>query len=148
MGSYFEPMTKEQRAIFQSMVDEAYGQFVEIVADGRDMSVEQVKKIADGRIMTANQALEAGLIDKITGEEDFYDYVRGELGDENMSIEDMHYNADESDIFSSLIPSLIEAFKGAPNALDGQASQSDIARVLELAETDGKAPIKYLYAGS
>ncbi|MDR1068777.1 MAG: signal peptide peptidase SppA [Clostridiales Family XIII bacterium] len=148
MGSYFEPMTKEQRAIFQSMVDEAYGQFVDIVADGRDMSVEQVKKIADGRIMTASQALEAGLIDKIAGEGDFYDYVRGEMGDDEMPIENIYYDADDSNVFSSLIPSLIEAFGGKPAALDGQASQSDIARVLKLAETDGKAPIKYLYSGS
>ncbi len=65
MGSNTEPMTQEQKAIFQSLVDEAYEQFVGIVAEGRDLTVDQVKELADGRIYTANQALENGLIDKI-----------------------------------------------------------------------------------
>ena len=65
MGSNVEPMTSEQRAIFQSMVDEAYEQFVGIVAEGRDMKISKVKKLADGRIYTAKQALDNGLIDQI-----------------------------------------------------------------------------------
>jgi protease-4 len=144
MGSYFEPMTKEQRAIYQSMVDEAYGQFVDIVAEGRSMSADEVKKIADGRIMTANQAQQAGLIDSITDEESFYVFVKDQLGDENMNIENMRYNASE-DLISSFLPSLIKAARGEPDALEGQAAQGDISRVLDLAQTDGKAPIKYMY---
>lgn len=74
MGSNTEPMTAEQQAIFQSLVDEAYEQFVGIVAEGRNMEVDQVKVLADGRIYTAKQALENGLIDKIgTYEEAIYD---------------------------------------------------------------------------
>lgn len=65
MGSNVDPMTAEQKAIFQGLVDEAYEQFVAIVAEGRNMTVEQVKALADGRIYTAKQALENGLIDKI-----------------------------------------------------------------------------------
>lgn len=64
MGSNTEPMTKEQKAIFQSLVDESYEQFVEIVAKGRNMTVKDVKVLADGRIYTAKQALENGLIDR------------------------------------------------------------------------------------
>lgn len=65
MGSNVEPMTEEQKEIFQSLVDESYEQFVEIVANGRNMSIDKVKTLADGRIYTAKQALENGLIDKI-----------------------------------------------------------------------------------
>lgn len=65
MGSGMEPMTDEQREIFQSLVDEAYEQFVGLVAEGRDMKLDEVKKLADGRIYTAKQALENGLIDGI-----------------------------------------------------------------------------------
>lgn len=65
MGSSTDAMTAEQKAIYQSMVDEAYEQFVGIVAEGRDMKVSKVKELADGRIYTAKQALENGLIDKI-----------------------------------------------------------------------------------
>lgn len=65
MGSSVEAMTSEQREIFQSLVDEAYEQFVGIVAKGRDMKTSEVKKLADGRIYTAKQALTNGLIDEI-----------------------------------------------------------------------------------
>lgn len=80
MGSAGKEMTKEQLAIYQGVVDEAYEQFVGVVAEGRNMSVEDVKKLADGRIYTANQAYENGLIDGVKGEEEFEDYVKEQSG--------------------------------------------------------------------
>jgi protease-4 len=65
MGDFTKPMSAEQLGIFQSLVNEAYDQFVGIVADGRKMDIDTVKKIADGRIYTSKQAEELGLIDKI-----------------------------------------------------------------------------------
>lgn len=65
MGDFTKPMSAEQLSIFQSLVNEAYDQFVGIVAQGRKMDIETVKKIADGRIYTSKQAEELGLIDKI-----------------------------------------------------------------------------------
>ena len=50
MGSGFEDLTEEQRAIYQSVVDEMFGRFVWVVAEGRGMSVERVRQIADGRV--------------------------------------------------------------------------------------------------
>lgn len=76
MGSMGKPMTAEQKAIYQSIVDEAYEQFVSIVAQARGMSVDDVKALADGRIYTASQALDNGLIDGIKTEEEFDDYVK------------------------------------------------------------------------
>jgi len=64
--SPFETMTEEQRAIFQAMVDEFYDQFVSVVAAGRaNLDEPQVQALADGRVFTAAQALEFGLIDRI-----------------------------------------------------------------------------------
>ncbi|MBI2790189.1 MAG: signal peptide peptidase SppA [Elusimicrobia bacterium] len=63
IGSPARPMTAEERAILQSLIDDAYGQFVQAVADGRKMTVEQVKPLADGRIYSGNQAKELGLVD-------------------------------------------------------------------------------------
>ncbi|MBR1865160.1 MAG: signal peptide peptidase SppA [Lachnospiraceae bacterium] len=76
MGSSGKPMTEEQLAIYQGVVDEYYERFVEIVAQGRDMSVEDVKKLADGRIYTSTQALDNGLIDDIMTADEFDSYVR------------------------------------------------------------------------
>lgn len=63
IGSPARPMTPEEKIILQTLIDDAYGQFVQAVADGRKMTVEQVKPLADGRIYSGNQAKELGLVD-------------------------------------------------------------------------------------
>ncbi len=70
MGSSMSQLTEEQRAIYQGLVDEAYETFTQIVALGRNMPLEQVKQLADGRVYTAKQALENGLIDRVNSWED------------------------------------------------------------------------------
>lgn len=70
MGNNYEPLTDEQRAIYQQYVNESYEQFVGIVAKGRNMSVDKVKQIADGRIYTAAQAKSNGLIDEVSSFEE------------------------------------------------------------------------------
>ncbi len=64
-GSYHRDMTEEERAYWQALIDETYDGFVQIVADGRGMSVEQVRQLADGRVYTGLQAVELGLIDEV-----------------------------------------------------------------------------------
>lgn len=64
--SPFRPLTEEERKIMQGVIDTLYDQFVMVVAKGRDgLNTEQVKKIADGRIYTAIEALKLNLIDRI-----------------------------------------------------------------------------------
>ena len=72
--------TDEQIAIYQDQINEAYEKFVNIVADGRDMSVEDVKKLADGRTYTAKQAKNNGLIDEISLYQDMKDAMSKKLG--------------------------------------------------------------------
>lgn len=67
-------MTSEERAIIQVMVDDIYSQFVAVVAEGRKMDVEQVRKLADGRIFTGNQAKQLGLVDELGN---MYDAIDG-----------------------------------------------------------------------
>lgn len=81
MGSYFAPLTEEQKAIYQSMIDEYYGYFVDVVMDGRDMPREEVLEIADGRVFTAKQALGYGLIDGITDYESYKKTVEADFED-------------------------------------------------------------------
>ena len=74
MSSPFATKTEEERraeaAIYQSVVDDMYARFVEVVVEGRGMPEEQVRKLADGRIYSSNQALTNGLIDELGYEED------------------------------------------------------------------------------
>lgn len=64
-GSSARKMTSDERAYLQGWIDDAYEQFVEAVAEERNLPLEEVKKVADGRVFTGRQALELGLIDRI-----------------------------------------------------------------------------------
>jgi protease IV len=77
------PMTEEERKILQSMIDNSYEGFVKVISEGRDMSVERVKEIADGRIYDGRQAKQLKLIDGFGYLEDVIDTVRKDekLGD-------------------------------------------------------------------
>ena len=66
MGSPFRKMTATDRAIFQSVIDSFYQRFLEVIEQGRpNLTKEQIRQLADGRIYSAPQAKEAGLIDEI-----------------------------------------------------------------------------------
>jgi protease IV len=69
-GSPYREMTSDERQYWQTIIDEAYTGFVAIVADGRGLPVEQVLPLADGRVYTGRQALDAGLIDALGYEAD------------------------------------------------------------------------------
>ena len=65
MGSPFRPSTAEERAIFQSVIDNLYDQFVAKVVERRRLTPESARRLADGRIYTAEQALGHKLVDRI-----------------------------------------------------------------------------------
>lgn len=65
VGTNGVPITEEQSAVYQSIVDENFDRFVELVALGRGMTEAEVRKLADGRPYTANQAIANGLIDEL-----------------------------------------------------------------------------------
>ena len=93
MGSSFQPMTEEQQAIYQSIVDEYYQQFVDIIAQSRGMDENKVRALADGRIYTANQALQLGLIDGVESFDDTVSRMTGDLGYETLKAWHYSYQA-------------------------------------------------------
>lgn len=62
-GSPFRPLGEGDREVFQQLVDDAHGQFVEAVAEGRGMELERARRIADGRVVSGERARELGLVD-------------------------------------------------------------------------------------
>lgn len=70
MGSVFRTMTKEERGLLQSLMDDVHDQFIEAVAVGRDIEKERLIPIADGRVFTGRQAKELGLVDEIGNMQD------------------------------------------------------------------------------
>lgn len=61
------PMTEETKIILQSSVENMYSRFIELVANGRESTPAAVKKIAQGRVWTGQQALELDLVDQLGG---------------------------------------------------------------------------------
>lgn len=66
-GSTTRKMTDLEKAVIQQSVDEIYGTFTSYVAQGRNMSVEDVDAIGQGRVWSGNNAMEIGLIDRFGG---------------------------------------------------------------------------------
>ena len=139
MGSMTEPMTKEQKEIFQSMVDEAYDQFTGIVAEGRNMDLKKVRKLADGRIYTAKQAKENGLIDEIA---DTYDDAEEKLLSDNRlyncEIYDFRYEPQES-----ILGGLVSGLDRTAGDLSGQGDLAALNELLEKADTNS-IPLEYM----
>ena len=75
IGSPFREMTPEEKKIIQGVIDNVHQQFVQAVAKGRKMEQEKVMQIADGRILTGEQAKQIGLVDQIGNLQDTIDIV-------------------------------------------------------------------------
>ena len=68
--SITRPLDEKMGQVIQMSVEEAYGRFLNVVAQARNMTPEQVDKIAQGRVWIASQAQELGLIDKLGNKQD------------------------------------------------------------------------------
>ncbi len=64
-GSPFRPLADEERALIQGEVDEVYDQFIDLVAEGRDMKRSEVESLATGWAWNGERAKELGLVDEI-----------------------------------------------------------------------------------
>lgn len=82
-----EPMTGEERAIFQRTVHEVYERFVDVVARGRQLAPEAVDAIGGGRVWTGRQARERGLVDS---HGDFLDAIKKAAELAALPTEDVH----------------------------------------------------------
>ncbi|MBW8270610.1 signal peptide peptidase SppA [Caldovatus aquaticus] len=78
--SPFQPLSEEGRAQLMRVVADMHEQFVAIVAQGRNLPLERVREIADGRVFTGRQALALGLVDAIGGEREARRWLAAERG--------------------------------------------------------------------
>ena len=75
-GSPFRDMTDEERIYFQELIDDLYNQFVEAVSVGREIPIEEVKDIANGKIYSGKQAQKIGLVDTLGSLNDVVEYIK------------------------------------------------------------------------
>ena len=76
IGGLLEDLPESTRKIYQEQNKEAYDRFVKAIAQGRNMSEDEVRKLADGRTYTGTQAVENKLVDKIGTEEDLINFIK------------------------------------------------------------------------
>jgi len=78
--SFDRELTEEEKQILQALIDSSYNQFVQTVAQARNLSVDTVHGFADGRIFTGEQAQALGVVDRLGTEEEARRWV-AELAD-------------------------------------------------------------------
>ncbi|MGZ3523895.1 MAG: signal peptide peptidase SppA, partial [Thermodesulfobacteriota bacterium] len=80
IGSPFREMTPEEKKIMQDVLDNVHEQFIQAVADGRKLDRSKVAQIADGRILTGEQAKNLGLVDQLGNLQDTIDITAKMVG--------------------------------------------------------------------
>lgn len=121
MGNSYEPLTDEQRAIYQEICDESFDQFVGIIAEGRNMNEAEVRVLADGRVYTAKQAAANGLIDGIESFQTTLERLTADLGYDTIEVAHYSYSAPYTFMDYMMLGDPIGYFtKG--NAADKQSS--------------------------
>ena len=87
MGSPFRTMTEEDRAIFQGVIDSLYARFLRVIEQGRpNLKPETIRQLADGRIYSATQAKDHGLVDVIGYVDDALELAKKEAGIEEARV--------------------------------------------------------------
>jgi len=76
----FEPVDDVAKSAMQGLISDMFDVFVEMVATRRDMTVETVTTLADGRVYTGQQAVANGLIDEIGGRREALRWLENEAG--------------------------------------------------------------------
>ena len=79
IGSPVRTMTDAERTLLQTFSDQVHRQFITAIAEGRHIEYEKVASVADGRILTGENAHELGLVDRLGNLEDAIAWA-GEMG--------------------------------------------------------------------
>ena len=84
MYSMMRPFDKDEYRYVERSIEDIYERFTKLVSEGRDMSVERVDELGQGRVWTGADALEAGLVDEIGTLTDALQYAACAAGDGEM----------------------------------------------------------------
>jgi protease-4 len=101
--SPFRPLTNDERIIFQKAIDSLHQRFVSTIEDNRkQLNRDEIEKLADGRIYTSQQALDAKLIDQIAYMDETEEYIKKDLRLDEMRLVTYHRAGQyKSNIYSS-----------------------------------------------
>jgi protease-4 len=81
MGSFLKKMSNEEKALFQQIVTSLYERFLSVVLEGRpDLDRKSLLKVADGRVILAQEAKNAGLIDHVQYWDETLTLMKNKIG--------------------------------------------------------------------
>ncbi|WP_343327848.1 signal peptide peptidase SppA [Lentibacillus saliphilus] len=126
-------MTDEEHDILQTMVDELYGDFVQVIVDGRDMDEQTVRKLGDGRVYTGAQAKDIGLVDELGTLDDTIDMLMEDHNLAGASIVEYRSGVGFPQLFSMTAGKLL-------------GKEAELSGLLELIRDSSGPRAMYLYS--
>ena len=125
IGGLAEDLPESTRKIYQEQNKEAYDRFVKAIAEGRNMSVDEVKKLADGRTYSGKQAVENKLVDKIGTEDELINLIKEEKNLSNPSVIELRKDSSSESILSRLVKATTRSIISEFNS---EASSTSVER--------------------
>ena len=102
--SISRPKTPREAELFEEMIDFIYVEFVKLVAEGRNLTIEQVEQIAQGRVWSGSDALRVGLVDNIGGLNDAITHAAEKAGlGEDFTLIQIPEGKDVSELLEELL---------------------------------------------
>ena len=125
IGGLAEDLPESTRKIYQEQNKEAYDRFVKAIAEGRNMSVDEVKKLADGRTYSGKQAVENKLVDKIGTEDELINLIKEEKNLSNPTVIELRKDSSSESILSRLVKATTRSIISEVNS---EASSTSVER--------------------
>lgn len=126
-------MTDQEREILQTMVDNMFDRFVQVIADGRNMSEAQVRDFADGRIYDGQQAKALNIVDEIGYFEDVVEAMKEDHSLGNVRVIEYQENLGFGSLFGMKLNSFINP-------------DSEMQMLVRLINQPNSPRLMYLYA--
>lgn len=114
MYAGMRPLTEEEKGLIQENTDQIYGQFVDVIVEGRHMERQKVLELADGRVYTGIEARQLGLVDEIGDVHTAIDLAAELAGIKSPQVE--YYKQETSDFLKLLLgmnPGQLDKLLGA-----------------------------------
>jgi signal peptide peptidase sppA, 36K type len=125
VGGLTEDLPESTRKIYQEQNKEAYDRFVKAIAQGRSMSEDEVRKLADGRTYTGTQAVENKLVDKIGTEEDLINFIKEDKKLSNPKVIELRPDKAAESLLSRFVKA---AMKSIISELNSEATSNQVER--------------------
>ena len=125
VGGLTEDLSESTRKIYQEQNKEAYDRFVKAIAQGRSMSEDEVRKLADGRTYTGTQAVENKLIDKIGTEEDLINFIKEDKKLSNPKVIELRPDKAAESLLSRFVKATM---KSIISELNSEATSNQVER--------------------